>query len=156
MRELSIRFTLNGREERLNIPPNAIVLDVLRDHYGLTGAKRSCDVQVCGSCTILVNGRPVSSCTTLAAEMDDADVLSIEGLAPGWDELHPLQRSFIDGGGLQCGFCTPGFILTALYLIDSGLTEKTDLVDGLEGNICRCTGYSKIIEAVRVAAGELT
>lgn len=152
MKTLPIEFRLNGRDERLDIPASALMLDVLRDQFGLTGAKRSCDVQVCGSCTLLVNGRPVSSCTTLAAEMDGAEILTIEGLASGWDDLHPMQRAFVETGGLQCGFCTPGFILTALFLIQDGTTDEAKLREGLDGNICRCTGYSKIIEAVKSAA----
>lgn len=156
MNTLSIEFSLNGRDETLDVPANAIMLDVIRERFGLTGAKRSCDVQVCGTCTLLIDGRPVSSCTTLAAEMDGAEIVSIEGLASVPDGLHPLQRCFIETGGLQCGFCTPGFILTALYILENGMTGEAELMEALEGNICRCTGYSKIIEAVKMAADELS
>jgi len=155
MKTLAIEFILNGRPEAIEVRANSLMLDVIRDGFGLTGAKRSCDVQVCGACTILKDGRPVSSCTMLAAEMDGADILTIEGLAGSDGELHPLQRSFVELGGLQCGFCTPGFILTAHALIEKGVTSEDGLVQGLEGNICRCTGYRKIVEAVKVAAGEM-
>lgn len=155
MKTLTIEFILNGSPEAIEVRANSLMLDVIRDGFGLTGAKRSCDAQVCGTCTILKNGLPVSSCTTLAAEMDGADILTIEGLAGSDGELHPLQRSFVELGGLQCGFCTPGFILTAHALIEKGVTSEDALVQGLEGNICRCTGYWKIVEAVKVAAGEM-
>ena len=155
MKDLAIEFTLNGRPEAIEVRANSLMLDVIRDRFGLTGAKRSCDVQVCGACTILKDGLPVSACTTLAVEMDDAEILTIEGLAATDGDLHPLQRSFVETGGLQCGFCTPGFILTAHALIEKGVTSEAGLVEGLEGNICRCTGYRKIIEAVTAAAGEI-
>lgn len=155
MKTLSIEFTLNGRDEIVEIRANSLMLDVIRDRFGLTGAKRSCDVQVCGSCTLLMDGRPVSSCTTLAADMDGAEILSIEGVASPMGELHPLQSSFVEYGGLQCGFCTPGFILTAFSLIEDGVTDEAELIESLEGSICRCTGYQKIIEAVKMAAAEM-
>jgi carbon-monoxide dehydrogenase small subunit len=154
MRTLTIEFTLNGRPEAIEVRASSLMLDVLRDHFGLTGAKRSCDAQVCGACTVLKDGLPLSACTTLAAEMDGGVILTIEGLARVDGELHPLQRSFVETGGLQCGFCTPGFILTAHALIEAGVTGEKDLVEGLDGNICRCTGYRKIIEAVKMAAAE--
>lgn len=155
MKTLAIEFTLNGRPEAIEVQPNSLMLDVIRDQFGLTGAKRSCDAQVCGACTILMDRLPVSACTTLAAEMDGAEILTIEGLAAPDGQLHPLQRSFVEMGGLQCGFCTPGFVLTAHALIEDGVTGETALMEGLEGNICRCTGYRKIIEAVTAAAGEI-
>jgi carbon-monoxide dehydrogenase small subunit len=155
MKMLAIEFTLNGRAEGTEVRASSFMLDVIREQYGLTGAKRSCDAQVCGACTVLVDGRPVSACTTLAAEMDGADILTIEGLAGSDGELHQLQRSFVEVGGLQCGFCTPGFILTAHALIENGVTDETGLVEGLEGNICRCTGYRKIIEAVKDAVSNM-
>ncbi|MGH8913605.1 MAG: (2Fe-2S)-binding protein [Acidimicrobiia bacterium] len=156
MNAVAVEFVLNGRPESIEVRANSLMLDVIRDHFGLTGAKRSCDAQVCGACTILKDGVPVSACTTLAADMDGAEILTIEGLAANDGELHPLQRSFVDMGGLQCGFCTPGFILTAHALISDGITREDELVEGLEGNICRCTGYRKIIDAVTVAAGVMT
>lgn len=154
MTNVVLEFTLNGRPESVEVRANSLMLDVIRDQFGLTGAKRSCDAQVCGACTILKDGLPVSSCTTLAADMDGAEILTIEGLAsPG--ELHPLQQAFVQRGGLQCGFCTPGFILTAHSLIERGVTGDRELIEGLDGNICRCTGYRKIIEAVTTVAGEM-
>jgi aerobic-type carbon monoxide dehydrogenase small subunit (CoxS/CutS family) len=149
-----LEFMLNGRPESVEVRANSLMLDVIREQFGLTGAKRSCDAQVCGACTILKDGLPVSSCTALAADMDGAEILTIEGLAsPG--ELHPLQLAFVQRGGLQCGFCTPGFILTAHSLIERGVTGDRELIEGLDGNICRCTGYRKIIEAVTTVAGEM-
>ncbi|MGH8916355.1 MAG: (2Fe-2S)-binding protein [Acidimicrobiia bacterium] len=155
MSTLVVHLVLNGRPESVEIRANSLMLDVIRDQFGLTGAKRSCDAQVCGACTVLKDGLPVSACTALAAEMDGAEILTIEGLAPADGELHPLQRSFVESGGLQCGFCTPGFILTAHSLIERGVMGERELVEGLDGNICRCTGYRKIIEAVITAAGEV-
>jgi aerobic-type carbon monoxide dehydrogenase small subunit (CoxS/CutS family) len=151
---LLLEFMLNGRAESVEVRANALMLDVIRDQFGLTGAKRSCDAQVCGACTVLKDGLPVSACTALAADMDGAEILTIEGLSPP-GELHPLQRSFVEHGALQCGFCTPGFILTAHSLIERGITGERDLVEGLDGNICRCTGYRKITEALAAAAGEM-
>ena len=151
MTNIVLEFMLNGRPEYLEVRANSLMLDVLREQFGLTGAKRSCDAQVCGACTILKDGLPVSSCTALAADMDGAEILTIEGLAsPG--ELHPLQRAFVQRGGLQCGFCTPGFILTAHSLIERGVTGERDLIEGLDGNICRCTGYHNMVNAVRQLA----
>jgi aerobic-type carbon monoxide dehydrogenase small subunit (CoxS/CutS family) len=151
---LLLEFMLNGRAESVEVRANALMLDVIRDQFGLTGAKRSCDAQVCGACTVLKDGLPVSACTALAADMDGAEILTIEGLSPP-GELHPLQRSFVEHGALQCGFCTPGFILTAHSLIERGITGERDLVEGLDGNICRCTGYRKITEALAAAAGAM-
>jgi aerobic-type carbon monoxide dehydrogenase small subunit (CoxS/CutS family) len=149
---LPLNFTLNGRPQELEVEPHELLLDVVRDRLGLTGAKRSCDVQVCGACTLLVDGRPVSACTTLAFEVRGCSVLTIEGLAQD-GVLHPLQQAFIDHGGFQCGFCTPGMILAAKALLDDN-PQPTDseLKHFMHGNICRCTGYKKIIESIMAAA----
>ena len=151
---IPIELTVNGREVSLEIPPQMTLLDLLRDWLSLKGVKRSCDLQVCGACTILVDGHAVSSCTYLAYEARGADVLTIEGLADG-NTLHPMQQAFIDNGALQCGFCTPGMILAATSLLDETPRPSEEKVkEYMEGNICRCTGYRKILEAILDAAGK--
>ena len=150
---IRIELTVNGREVSLEIQPNLMLLDLLRDRLSLKGAKRSCDLQVCGACTSLVDGKAVSSCTYLAYEARGADVLTIEGLADG-NTLHPMQQAFIDNGAFQCGFCTPGMILAAKSLLDETARPSEEKVkEYMEGNICRCTGYRKILEAILDAAG---
>lgn len=152
---IPLSFTLNGRLQEIEVEPHELLLDVVRDQLGLTGAKRSCDVQVCGACTLLVNGRPVSACTTLAFEVRGCSVLTIEGLAED-GKLHPLQVAFIEHGGFQCGFCTPGMILAAKALLDENpAPSEADLKHFMHGNICRCTGYKKIIESIMAAAEQM-
>ena len=149
---IPIELTVNGREVSLEIQPQLMLLDLLRDRLSLKGAKRSCDLQVCGACTILVDGKAVSSCTYLAYEARGAEVLTIEGLADG-NTLHPMQQAFIDNGAFQCGFCTPGMILAAKSLLDETPPPSEEKVkEYMEGNICRCTGYRKIVEAILDAA----
>ena len=151
---IPMELTVNGRAVSLDIPPQMTLLDLLRDRLSLKGAKRSCDLQVCGACTILVDGHAVSSCTYLAYEARGADVLTIEGLADG-NTLHPMQQAFIDNGAFQCGFCTPGMILAAKSLLDETPRPSEEKVkEYMEGNICRCTGYRKILEAILDAAGK--
>jgi len=153
---LPLTFTLNGRVQELDVEPHELLLDVVRDRLGLTGAKRSCDVQVCGACTLLVDGRPVSACTTLAFEIRGCSVLTIEGLAEKNGKLHPLQEAFIEHGGFQCGFCTPGMILAAKALLDENAApSEAELKHFMHGNICRCTGYKKIIESIMAAAKKM-
>jgi carbon-monoxide dehydrogenase small subunit len=152
---VEISLTVNGRPHTLTVEPRETLLDVLRVRLGLTGAKLSCDVQVCGACTVLVDGLPVSACTYLAYEARGRQVLTIEGLADG-DRLHPLQQAFIDHAAFQCGYCTPGMILAAKALLDEIPRPTADEVKHyLRGNICRCTGYKKILEAVAAAAEAL-
>ncbi len=136
---IPISFTLNGRLQEIDVEPHEILLDVVRDRLGLTGAKRSCDVQVCGACTLLLDGRPISACTTLAFEVRGRSLMTID--------------CFIEYGGFQCGFCTPGMILAAKALLDEN-PDPTDeeLKHFMHGNICRCTGYKKIIESIMAAA----
>ncbi len=151
---IPITMTVNGRSISLDVEPHQTLLDLLRDRLTLKGAKRSCDLQVCGACTVLLNGRAVSSCTMLAYEARDAEVLTIEGLAEG-DRLHPLQQAFIDHAAFQCGFCTPGMIMTAKSLLDENSRPTEDQVKKyMNGNICRCTGYKKIVEAILAASGQ--
>jgi len=149
---IPLSFTLNGRLQELEVEPHELLLDVVRGRLGSTGAKLSCDVQVCGACTLLVDGRPVSACTTLAFEVRGRSVLTIEGLAED-GKLHPLQEAFIAHGGFQCGFCTPGMILAAKALLDENPNpSEEELKHFMHGNICRCTGYKKIIESIMAAA----
>jgi aerobic carbon-monoxide dehydrogenase small subunit len=146
------RLVVNGRTHDVDVAPHALLLDVLRDELDLKGTKRSCDSQVCGACTVLVDGLAVSACTYLAVEADQRDVLTVEGLADG-ETLHPLQRAFLDAGAVQCGFCTAGMLLTARALLqENPAPTREDVVHYLRGSLCRCTGYRKIVEAV-LAAG---
>lgn len=148
----TIRTRINGTEISRTIPCRLTLAEFLRDELGLTGTKVSCGMQVCGVCTVLVDERPVSACTYLAVDIDDADVLTVEGLAQN-GALHPIQQAFIDRFALQCGFCTPGFIMMALALLNENPDPTVeDVQDYLEGNICRCTGYRPIQEAVLSAA----
>ena len=151
---ITIELPVNGRRVSLDIPPQLTLLDLLRDRLSLKVAKRSCDLQVCGTCTILVNGKAVSACTYLAYEARGAEVLTIEGVADG-NRLHPIQQAFIDNGAFQCGFCTPGMILAAKSLLDEVPRPSEEKVkEYMQGNICRCTGYRKIVEAILDAAGK--
>ncbi len=152
---IPLSFTVNGRSYEIEVEPHEILLDVIRDRLGLTGVKRSCDVQVCGACTLLLDGRPVSACTTLAFEARGREVLTIEGLAEN-GKLHPLQEAFIQYGGFQCGFCTPGMILAAKVLLDDNPSPTEEQIKHfMHGNICRCTGYKKIIESIVAAAKKI-
>jgi carbon-monoxide dehydrogenase small subunit len=151
---IPIRLTINGQAVEAEIEPRVMLLDFLRDHLGLTGAKRSCDVQVCGACTVLLDGVPVSACCTLAYEARDRAVTTIEGLAQD-GRLHRLQQSFVDHTAVQCGFCTSGMILTTLNLLDENPhPSPEDIRHHLKGNLCRCTGYWNIFEAIHAATQE--
>ena len=144
----SLAFTVNGRAVALDVPAHALLLDVLRERLGLKGAKRSCDMQVCGACTVLVDGAPVSSCTYLAVEADGARVLTVEGLGDG-DTLDPIQEAFIEHGAVQCGFCTSGMLMSARALLaEDPVPTRERVAHHLRGNLCRCTGYSKVIDAI--------
>ncbi|HET6550176.1 MAG TPA: (2Fe-2S)-binding protein [Solirubrobacter sp.] len=144
---VSVSFTLNGEPRTAEVETHRLLLDVLREDFGLTGAKRSCDVEVCGTCTVLVDDEAVSSCTMLAADVQGRSVLTIEGLASPDGTLHPVQQAFLEHRALQCGFCTPGFVLSVVDLAGRGPVTREELVHHLDGNICRCTGYEPIIEA---------
>jgi carbon-monoxide dehydrogenase small subunit len=144
----NIRFSLNGRPVALEVRPEALLLDVLRDRLQLKGARRSCDMQVCGACTVLVDGAPVSACTYLCVEVDGREVLTVEGLGTD-DDLHPLQEAFIAHGAVQCGFCTAGMLLTAKALLaEEPSPTPARVAEYLRGNLCRCTGYRKILDAI--------
>ena len=149
-------FNINGRAYEVLITPNMTLSELLREHLGLTGTKTACGVGECGSCTVLIDGRPTLSCSTLAIAVQDKEILTIEGLSRG-TELHPLQETFIDAGAIQCGFCTPGMIMTAKAMLDGNPDPTRDQVkEGLGGNLCRCTGYVKIIDAVMAAADTMS
>lgn len=151
--EIEIDLEVNGQRIQRAVEPRTTLAELLRDHLGLTGTKVSCEMQVCGVCTVLVDGRPVSSCTMLAVDSHGTSVLTIEGLACG-DELHPVQQAFIDEFAMQCGYCTPGFIMMAVALLsEDPQPSREEVVHYLEGNICRCTGYRSIVDAVLRAAG---
>ena len=150
-----VRFTVNGRAEIVNVEPPILLLDALRDDSGLLGTKEGCGTGDCVACTVLVDGEPVCSCLTLAVEVDGRAITTVEGLAPG-DELHPLQAAFIELGGLQCGFCTPGILVAAAALLNNNPTPSdAEIRESLAGNLCRCTGYDKIVTAIQVAAEKL-
>ena len=150
---MSISVTVNGRRYQEEVEPRLLLVDFLRDVLGLTGTHVGCDTSGCGACTIIVNGKAVKSCTLLAVQADGADVTTIEGLASN-GELHPLQQSFHDEHGLQCGFCTPGMIMAAWQLLERNPDPSdADIRHALEGNFCRCTGYENIVKSVRAAAG---
>ncbi|MGE5273249.1 MAG: (2Fe-2S)-binding protein [Verrucomicrobiota bacterium] len=145
---MEVAFRVNGREFVRDLPPQELLLDVLRDSLGLTGAKRSCDVQVCGACTVLVDGLPVSSCCFLAADAAGREVTTIEGLAER-PEFERLEEVFTRHAALQCGFCTPGMMLTVSALLEQGeLGDEEQIKHNLAGSLCRCTGYRGILEAV--------
>jgi len=149
---VNLRVVVNGRDRELEVAPHALLLDVLRDDLDLKGAKRSCDTEVCGACTVLVDGLAVSACTYLAVEADGRSVTTVEGLADG-ESLHPLQRAFLDAGAVQCGFCTSGMLLTARALLaEEAAPTRADILHYLRGSLCRCTGYRKIVEAILAAA----
>ena len=150
-RRLTIQTTVNGRAVTLRTPPETLLLDALREELGLTGSKRSCDVQVCGACTVLLDGLPVSACSVLAYEARGRAVLTIEGLAEG-DRLHPVQDAFLAQRAFQCGFCTPGMILAVVALLgEAPDATREEAREFLRGNICRCTGYVSILDAVTTA-----
>jgi aerobic carbon-monoxide dehydrogenase small subunit len=151
-----IRFTCNGRAVQLEAAPESRVIDVLRDQLGLTGTKEGCGRGECGACTILLDGQPVNSCLLLAAKIMGREITTIEGLTGEDGSLHPIQEAFLDKGAVQCGFCTPGMILSTKALLDQNTTPEIEEVeDALSGNLCRCTGYGKIVEAALEAGKRL-
>ncbi|MBI4483695.1 MAG: (2Fe-2S)-binding protein [Acidobacteria bacterium] len=151
-RKQLVRLRVNGQEHQVAIAPNRLLLDVLREELGLTGTKAGCDDGSCGACSILVDGVPVQCCMMLAIACQDQEITTIEALAQN-GEMHPLQKAFCDFGAQQCGFCTPGLILTAKALLDQNLTPtRQEISQTIAGNLCRCTGYTKILDAIEKAA----
>jgi carbon-monoxide dehydrogenase small subunit len=151
-----VELSINGDKYRIAVGPNEFLADVLRSKLDLTGTKTACDMGVCGSCTVLLDGLPVSSCLTLAVDAEGKEITTIEGLESADGELHPVQESFLDKGAVQCGFCTAGMVMTTKGFLDKNPnpTEK-EIRQALSGNICRCTGYAKIVEAVEDAAKKM-
>jgi carbon-monoxide dehydrogenase small subunit len=150
-----ITLNVNGNAYEVEVEPRRLLLDCLRDDLGITGPKEGCSVGVCGACTVLVNGRLVSACLELAVRCDGARITTIEGLAEG-DRLHPIQQAFVDHGGFQCGICTPGMVLTTKALLDANPEPGDEEIrDWMMGSLCRCTGYYKILESIKVAAAAL-
>ena len=148
MNKLAVSMTINGRPIAAEVDPRMLLLDFVREQAGLTGAKRGCNEGKCGACTLLVDGLAVKACNVLAARADGRSLLTIEGLSPD-GVLGPIQQAFHENHGLQCGFCTSGMVLMTHYLIQSGLTDdEAEIREALHGNVCRCTGYQKIVEAV--------
>ena len=147
-----ITLRINGEDHEVAVSPNRTLLEVLREDLALTGTKEGCDDGVCGTCTVLVNGKPVRACLLLAIQAQGSQITTIEGLAEG-ERLHPIQQAFIDHGAIQCGYCTPGMILTAKALLEE-TAQPTDqeIKRAISGNFCRCTGYNKIVEAIGSAA----
>ena len=150
-----ISLTINGEEYEVAVTPNRTLLEVLREDLSLTGAKEGCDDGLCGSCTVLLDGKPVRSCLLLAVEAQGYRITTIEGLAQQ-EELHPIQQAFIVQGAVQCGYCTPGMILTAKALLDENPSPtRHEILDALSGNFCRCTGYNKIVTAINACADRM-
>ena len=150
-----INLKINGESYQLNVKPNILLLDLIREEIGLTGTKRGCGTGECGACTVLLDGRPVNSCLILAVEANEKNVITIEGLAKD-GQLHPLQEAFIEEGAIQCGFCTPGMLLSAKALLDVNTNPKEEEIKkAIAGNLCRCTGYTKIIKAIISAAEKM-
>ena len=154
----TVRFTVNAAPVELDVPGMRRLLDVLREELGLTGTKEGCGEGECGACTVLLDGLPVDSCLVPVCQVDGAAVATVEGLAPAAGPLDPLQTSFLETGGAQCGICTPGMLMAArAYLDGGGGPDEGSIRDAIAGNLCRCTGYTKIVEAIaRVAAGPAT
>lgn len=150
-----IEVTLNGKRTPLEVPNHRLLLDLLRDEIGLTGTKEGCGTGDCGACTVYLNGKPVNSCLVFSGELEGADIVTIEGLKMG-AELHPIQNAFIQDGGAQCGYCTPGMLMMSKALLDENPNPTEEEIRfALSGNLCRCTGYAKIIQAVQDAAAML-
>ena len=151
---MEITVTVNGQERRGDVEPRTLLVHWLREALALTGTNVGCDTSSCGACTVHLDGESVKSCTVLAVQADGASVTTIEGLAPGDGSLHPMQAAFREHHGLQCGYCTPGMVMAAVSLIEEGrVTDERSVREGLEGNLCRCTGYHNIVQAVLAAAG---
>jgi carbon-monoxide dehydrogenase small subunit len=155
MSTVRVQLTVNGEAQRLEVEPRLLLVHLLRDRLGLTGTHVGCDTSSCGACTVHVDGEAVKSCTLLAVQADGAKIKTIEGMA-GTDGLHPLQDAFWENHGLQCGYCTPGMIMAAADLLERNPDpSEEEIRHGLEGNLCRCTGYHNIVKAVQAAAGDL-
>lgn len=148
-----IAFKVNGVRKEVYISPNELLLNVLRDRLGLTGAKYGCGIGECGACTVIVDGEPILSCLTLAMSVDGSEILTIEGLERSDGSVHPVQESFLNHGAVQCGFCTPGMVLMGKALLDEKpMPSEEEIREYIRGNICRCTGYTQIVKAIKDAS----
>jgi aerobic carbon-monoxide dehydrogenase small subunit len=155
MKEVSIEFTLNGARTKATVPANMTLARMLRDRLGLTGTKIGCDKGECGACAVLIDGKSMNSCMVLAAQVDGREVTTIEGLGKD-GKVHPIQEAFIEEGAIQCGYCIPGMVISAKALLDGNPDPSDDEIRvGISGNLCRCTGYTKILTAIRSAARKL-
>jgi aerobic-type carbon monoxide dehydrogenase small subunit (CoxS/CutS family) len=153
---VDIRFTVNGHDHAVTVSPTEMLVDVLRERLGYCGTNKDCAQGICGCCTVLIDGKPVTSCILLAVQADGSAIVTVEGLE-AHGRLHPLQEAFLQLGAVQCGYCTPGFLMTAKALLDTNPEPtRAEIADALRGNICRCTGYQKIIDAVSAAAAALS
>lgn len=151
LKMLKVSFVLNGKQIEIETQPNKRLLDLLRDDLNLTGTKEGCSIGECGACTVIMNGKAVNSCLVLAGEIDGSEIITIEGIAQNGN-LHPLQENFLKYGAVQCGFCTPGMILSAYALLKQNpFPDEETIKEAIAGNLCRCTGYKQIIEAVKNA-----
>ena len=151
--KLELNFNLNGDNVNVKVESNRRLLDILREELGFTGTKEGCGVGECGACTVLLDGKPVSSCLILAAQIEEAEILTVEGLAKK-GKLHPLQQSFLEHGAVQCGFCTPGMLLSAYALLkEFPRPTEAQIKEAIAGNLCRCTGYKQIVAAINHVAG---
>lgn len=152
----TITLTVNGEAYEISVNPNSILLDVLRNELDLTGTKRGCDTGDCGACTVIMDGKAVNACLVLAIRADDRNIVTIEGMANG-NKLDPTQEAFLEKGAVQCGFCTPGMVLSTKALLDENpKPTKIEIKAGIAGNLCRCTGYTKIIEAIQTVAQKMS
>ena len=157
MQQMTVQMTVNGKAVSASIDPRTLLVQLIRENLGLTGTHIGCDTAQCGACTIHLDGRAVKACSMLAVQANGAKVTTIEGLAPEGGELHPMQTAFRDCHALQCGFCTPGMVMAAVKLVEHNPKPTEDQIrEGLEGNICRCTGYHNIVRAIQQAAGGKT
>lgn len=153
---VDVVITVNGRDYRLALDPRVTLLDALREHLGLAGSKKGCDQGQCGACTVHVDGKRVLSCLTLAATVDGKAITTIEGLAPEEGRLHPMQQAFLDHDAFQCGYCTPGQIMSAVACVREGLAKTDDDIrEYMSGNLCRCAAYPNIVEAIKQARTEM-
>ena len=153
---INIKVNINDKHYDLNIEPKTLLLDLLRNELGLTGTKRGCETGECGACTVIIDGLTVNSCMVLAAEVNGKNITTIEGLEKD-GELHPIQESFMEEGAIQCGFCTPGMVLSAKALLDKNPNPTDEEIRvAISGNLCRCTGYTKIIKAIKSAAQKMS
>ncbi|RCK75104.1 MAG: Xanthine dehydrogenase iron-sulfur subunit [Ignavibacteriae bacterium] len=153
--KVNIKTKINNKVYELSVSPNQTLLHFLREELGLTGTKCGCEIGECGACTVLLNGKAVNSCLVLVPQIHNKEVLTVEGLAEG-DVLHPLQKAFIDYGAVHCGFCTPGLLMTSKELLDENSEpDEVEIRTAIAGNLCRCTGYIQIVEAIKGASKEL-